>query len=105
MPGVDNAVQLAPQRQAMTTLIGLSAGANPVTQTRARQDGALLERTGAALRKAVEFYRTKVPAGAGYHFAYAEDLSYGRSEMSEGPSRVEVQRDGTPSVGMASLTA
>ena len=53
----------------------------------------------------MEFYRTKVSTGGGYHFAYAEDLSYGRSEMSEGPTRVEIQRDGTPLVGMAYLEA
>lgn len=58
-----------------------------------------------ALRTAVEFYRTRVATHGGYHFAYTEDLSYGRSEMSEGPSRVEVQRDGTPLVGMAYLEA
>jgi hypothetical protein len=68
-------------------------------------DPALRERARAALRKAVEFYRTKVSTQGGYHFQYAEDLSYGRSEMSEGPTRVEVQRDGTPLVGMAYLDA
>jgi hypothetical protein len=68
-------------------------------------DTALRERAQAALRKAVEFYRTRVATGGGYHFAYAEDLSYGRSEMSEGPTRVEIQRDGTPLVGMAYLEA
>ena len=68
-------------------------------------DAALRARAQAALRKAVEFYRTKVATEGGYHFAYAEDLSYGRSEMSEGPTRVEIQRDGTPLVGMAYLDA
>jgi PelA/Pel-15E family pectate lyase len=68
-------------------------------------DARLRERAQAALRKAVEFYRTTVATEGGYHFAYAEDLSYGRSEMSEGPTRVEVQRDGTPLVGMAYLDA
>ena len=68
-------------------------------------DPALRERARAALRKAVEFYRTKVSTQGGYHFQYAEDLSYGRSEMSEGPTRVEVQRDGTPLVGMTYLDA
>ena len=68
-------------------------------------DTALRERAQAALRKAVEFYRTQVATEGGYHFAYAEDLSYGRSEMSEGPTRVEIQRDGTPLVGMAYLDA
>ena len=69
------------------------------------QDAALREQARAALRKAVEFYRTRVATEGGYHFAYAEDLSYGRSEMSEGPTRVEVQRDGTPLVGMTYLDA
>jgi hypothetical protein len=68
-------------------------------------DPALRERARAALRKAVEFYRTRVSTEGGYHFQYAEDLSYGRSEISEGGTRVEVQREGTPLVGMAYLDA
>jgi hypothetical protein len=82
-------------------LIALAVAAAPA----ASADEALRERAAAALRKAVEFYRTSVATHGGYHFAYAEDLSYGRSEMSEGPTRVEVQRDGTPLVGMAYLDA
>jgi hypothetical protein len=58
-----------------------------------------------ALRKATEFYLEKVSTHGGYHFAYAEDLSYGRSEHKEGPHAVEVQREGTPVVGMAYLEA
>lgn len=83
-------------------------GEDPSTrpQLNARAGQAdLRDRARAALRKAVDFYRTKVSTEGGYHFAYAEDLSYGRSEMSEGPTRVEVQRDGTPLVGMAYLDA
>ena len=76
-----------------------------LARSAARRQRRLRERARAALRKAVEFYRTKVSTEGGYHFAYAEDLSYGRSEMSEGPTRVEVQRDGTPLVGMAYLDA
>jgi hypothetical protein len=68
-------------------------------------DPALRERARATLRKAVEFYRTKVSTQGGYHFEYTEDLSYARSEMSDGPTKVEVQRDGTPLVGMAYLDA
>ncbi len=71
----------------------------------AAQDAALRARALAGLRKAVEFYRTQVATGGGYHFAYAEDLSYGRSEQSEGPMRVEIQRDGTPIVALAYLEA
>jgi PelA/Pel-15E family pectate lyase len=58
-----------------------------------------------ALRKATGFYLEKVATHGAYHFAYAEDLSYGRSEAKEGPHTVEVQREGTPVVGMAYLEA
>ena len=58
-----------------------------------------------ALRKAAGFYRDQVATHGAYHFAYAEDLSYGRSEAKEGPHTVEVQREGTPLVGMAYLEA
>ena len=68
-------------------------------------DRALGDQAKTALRKAVEFYRTKVATEGAYHFAYAEDLSYGRSEMSDGPTRIVVQRDGTPIVGMGYLVA
>ncbi|MEY4941258.1 MAG: hypothetical protein RIQ93_2993, partial [Verrucomicrobiota bacterium] len=59
----------------------------------------------AALRKAVGFYVDTVATHGGYHFAYTEDVSYGRSEHKEGPHTVEVQREGTPLVGMAYLEA
>src|SRR5688500_2034272 len=104
-PGRRRATGASMQRLAVTTLIGFFLVAHPLTHTAARQEAALTERAGAALRKSVEFYRTKVAAQGGYHFAYAEDLTYGRSEMSEGPTRVEVQREGTPIVGMAYLDA
>ena len=58
-----------------------------------------------ALRKAAEFYLNKVSTRGGYHYYYAEDLSYGRSEHSEGPTQIEVQREATPIVGMAYLRA
>lgn len=58
-----------------------------------------------ALRKATHFYRSQVSTGGGYHFDYAADLSYGRSESAEGPTQVSVQRAGTPGVGMSYLRA
>ena len=61
------------------------------------------EEVEAALRKAVRFFTEEVSAGGGYHFAYAADLSYGRSEQAEGPTQVSIQRDGSPVVGMAYL--
>ena len=83
----------------LAVIVGVAAAEQRVT-TQAEADAALQERARAALRKAVEFYRTKVSTGGGYHFAYAEDLSYGRSEMSDGPTRLEIQRDGTPLVAL-----
>ena len=57
------------------------------------------------LKKAAEFYRTKAGIHGGYHYYYAEDLSYARSEHGEGFTQAEVQREATPIVGMAYLTA
>lgn len=59
----------------------------------------------AAMKKAATFYKEKVSTHGGYHFTYTDDLSYGRSEASETPNRVELQREGTPRVGMAYLEA
>lgn len=85
----------------ITLLLTALAGLLPAQS----DDPALRERAKVALRKAVEFYRTKVSTQGGYQFRYAEDLSYGRSEHSDSPTQVEVQRDGTPMVGMAYLDA
>ena len=57
------------------------------------------------LRQAVEFYRTRASIHGGYHYYYAEDLSYARSEHGEGFTQAEVQREATPIVGMAYLEA
>lgn len=72
--------------------------------TRAQQS-SLPNEARTALRKAVEFYRMRVATHGGYHYRYTSDLSYGRSEASETPNRVELQRAGTPVVGMAYLEA
>lgn len=77
---------------------------NPAAGPRA-QPTSLQDEARSALRKAVEFYRTQVSTHGGYHFRYTADLEYGRSEHTETPNRVEVQRDGTPLVGMAYLDA
>lgn len=58
-----------------------------------------------ALKRAVAFYNEKVSPYGAYHFAYTEDLSYGRSEATDTPTRPEVQREGTPSAGDAFLRA
>src|SRR5215208_2378543 len=59
----------------------------------------------AAMKRASEFYLNKVSKEGGYHYYYAEDLSYGRSEHAEGLTMVENQREATPIVGMTYLEA
>jgi hypothetical protein len=59
----------------------------------------------AAMKKAASFYLEKVSTHGGYHYTYTEDLSYGRSEQGQGLTQIEVQREATPSVGMAFLEA
>jgi hypothetical protein len=58
-----------------------------------------------ALRRAAEFYRQQVSTEGGYHFRYAADLSYGRSEHAEGPTQITIQRAGTPLAALAYLAA
>ncbi len=59
----------------------------------------------AVMRKAATFFLEKVANRGGYHYHYADDLSYGRSEHAEGPTQIEVQREATPVAGMAFLEA
>jgi PelA/Pel-15E family pectate lyase len=57
-----------------------------------------------ALRKAAEFYVTKVATEGGYHATYNEDLSYSRSAKGgTGPTQVSATVGATPNVGLAFL--
>ncbi|MBN1910647.1 MAG: polysaccharide lyase, partial [Pirellulales bacterium] len=58
-----------------------------------------------ALRKATEFFRTKVSTEGGYLWTYSEDLSHRRGEGAATDTMVWVQTPGTPAVGMALLRA
>ncbi len=58
-----------------------------------------------ALRRAVEFYRTKVAAHGGYVYRYAADLSKREGEGKTDPDTVWVQPPGTPAVGLALVDA
>jgi PelA/Pel-15E family pectate lyase len=56
------------------------------------------------LRKATEFYVTKVANEGGYHDVYAEDLGYGHSSKAgRGPTQVSATGAATPNVGLAFL--
>ena len=69
------------------------------------QSGPSREDVLGAMRRAASFYADRVATEGGYHFFYAEDLSYGRSEHGEGPTQIEYQREGTPLVTLAYLDA
>ena len=88
---------------ALWTLVGPIACSPPPEGPETAAVGP--EEVRKALKQAVEFFRTQVSTSGGYHFRYASDLSYGRSEAAEGPSQVTVQTGGTPRVGMAYLRA
>jgi hypothetical protein len=60
---------------------------------------------GAALRRAVEFFRTQVSASGGYLWRYSEDLSRREGEGKANATTAWVQPPGTPTVGGAYLTA
>lgn len=78
----------------------LAAGASLLAAQAPSREAVL-----AAMKKAANFYIEQVSTKGGYHYYYAADLSYGRSEHGEGPTQIEVQREATPRVGMALLEA
>jgi hypothetical protein len=68
------------------------------------KQGPSREKVLRALRKAVEFYITKVANEGGCHATYSEDLSYGRSgKGGRGPTQISATGGTTPAVGLAFL--
>jgi PelA/Pel-15E family pectate lyase len=65
----------------------------------------LEERVAQAMRRATEFFRTQVSTEGGYLWRYSEDLSLREGEGTATDAMIWVQPPGTPSVGMAFLTA
>ncbi len=71
-----------------------------------RADRAQLRRqAAAALRKAVEFFRSRVATEGGYLWRYSEDLATREGEGKASETTVWVQPPGTPSVGIAFFNA
>ena len=58
-----------------------------------------------ALRQAVEYFRTEVAVEGGYLWVYTADFSMREGEKPTTPTTVWVQPPGTPSVGLAYLSA
>lgn len=68
-------------------------------------DAGLSEQAAIAMRKATEFFRTKISTEGGYLWRYSEDLSDREGEGTATDTMIWVQPPGTPSVGMAFLAA
>jgi hypothetical protein len=81
------------------TTIGLSSFS-------ARADEVMLKnQVVKTMRRASDFFRTKVSSGGGYLWRYSEDLSLREGEDEAADTVVWVQPPSTPSVGMLYLTA
>ena len=65
----------------------------------------LRAQSSAALRSATDFFRTQVATEGGYLWRYSDDLSRREGENKATATQVWVQPPGTPSVGLAFLTA
>ena len=68
-------------------------------------EAALKDQAANAMRRATDFFRTKVSTQGGYLWRYSEDLSRREGEGIATDTMVWVQPPGTPSVGMVYLTA
>jgi PelA/Pel-15E family pectate lyase len=77
---------------------------SPLTTARAA-DGALAAEAKAALRKAAGFYRDKVATHGGYVYFTSADLTQRWGEGVATPDQIFVQPPGTPTVGLAFLSA
>jgi PelA/Pel-15E family pectate lyase len=66
---------------------------------------ALQEQAAGAMRRAAEFFRTRVSTEGGYLWRYSEDLSLREGEGTATDTMIWVQPPGTPSVGMVFLNA
>lgn len=68
-------------------------------------EAALKDQAAKALRRATDFFRTQVSTQGGYLWRYSEDLARREGEGKATDTMIWVQPPGTPSVGMAYLTA
>ena len=68
-------------------------------------ESPLRDQAAHALRRATEFFRTKLSTEGGYLWRYSEDLSQRAGETAATDTMVWVQPPGTPTVGVAFLDA
>jgi hypothetical protein len=79
--------------------------ASVVSPSAQPQEPGLREKAAAGLKKSVEFFRTKVAVEGSYLWRYSDDLSRREGEGKATATQAWVQPPGTPSVGMALLSA
>jgi hypothetical protein len=88
-------------RRLVLLIVPLSA----VLSCPAHSDAQLREAAAKALRKASEFFLSRVSTEGGYLWRYSKDLTKREGEGRASDTMVWVQPPGTPSVGMAFLDA
>ncbi len=102
---------LSPRLSAPAAKIVLPAAATLLlagffqTAAAPAEDSALRDQAADALRRAVAFFRQEVAVHGTYLWQYSEDLTKREGEGVASATRGWVQPPGTPSVGMAFLTA
>ncbi len=82
-------------------LVGLAM----LASTARADERPLREQAAEALRKATAYFRTNVATEGGYLWRYSEDLARREGEEKATATQVWVQPPGTPTVGMAFLSA
>ena len=95
---------MLPQKTKLALALLVLLGC-PSSLLTADDDKAIRPAAEAALRKATEFYRTKVAVHGGYVYYYSLDLKKRMGEGVASPEQIWVQPPGTPTVGLAYLAA
>lgn len=89
---------------ALISILLTSLVASRVTRAQ-DSDAKLREKAIATMRKAAEYYRNKVALHGGYVYYYSPDLKLRHGEGPATATQIWVQPPGTPTVGLAYLTA
>lgn len=88
----------------LLTVTGGAALAAPGDAT-AAEEAAIRKQAAAALRKAVRFFHEKVSTHGGYVGVYSADLAKREGENQATETQIWIQPPGTPTAGMALVTA
>ena len=87
------------------TLLALAVMGMGLLSESAAGEATLKASAAKSLRRATEFFRTKIATEGGYLWRYSEDLTLREGEGDATDTTIWIQPPGTPSVGMVYLTA